>query len=74
MKELIITYLPWLISIFTLLMMWFAGNKSPKAWVIGLGNQVLWLTWIITSQTWGLLLLTGALIVMYIRNFIKWQQ
>ncbi len=72
MKEVIIVYVPWLLSILTLTMMWLVGNKNKYAWYVGLGNQVLWLTWIIAVQSWGLLILTLALIVMYIRNLIKW--
>lgn len=72
MNHFIVVYIPYMLSVLTLTMMWMIGNKNKYAWYLGLANQSLWLTWIITVQSWGLLLLTCALIVMYIRNLIKW--
>ncbi len=48
-------YLPWLLSAITIWMTLLAGNKHPKAWLIGLGNQLLWLVWIVSTSAWGLL-------------------
>lgn len=73
MMHLITIWIPYVLSVFTLWMMYLAGNKSPLAWKVGLGNQVLWVTWICVSHTWGLAPLTAALIVMYIRNLWKWK-
>ncbi len=73
MTHFIIVYLPYCLSAFTLWMMYLAGNKNPLAWKIGLANQVLWVTWIVVSGTWGLALLTGCLIIMYTRNLLKWR-
>lgn len=66
--------LPWIVSLVTITSMWLAGNKSPWAWKLGLMNQVLWLILIIHLKSWGLLLLTFALIFIYSRNFIKWSK
>ena len=52
--------LPWALSGLTVLMMVLAGNKHRHAWTLGLANQTLWLTWILTDRAWGLLPLTGA--------------
>lgn len=72
MKQIIIKYLPYLLSVITAYTMLLAGNKRAGAWLVGLFNQVLWLTWIIVSGTWGLLPMTGVMIIVYIRNYIKW--
>lgn len=72
MIHFITVYVPWMLSVLTLTMMWMIGNKNRYAWHLGLANQVLWLTWIITVRSWGLLILTCCLIVMYIRNLRKW--
>lgn len=66
--------MPYLLSAVTIYMFWLAGNKKSYTWLVGLGNQVLWLTWIIVSHTWGLLPLTAALTVMYIQNHLKWKK
>lgn len=72
MRALIIDYLPWLLSAITVWMTLLAGNKSRFAWMVGLGNQLLWLAWIIASAQWGLLPLNIALWIVYGRNQLKW--
>lgn len=73
MKQTIITYLPYLLSVITIYSMLLAGNKKRGAWLVGLLNQFLWLTWIILSSAWGLLPMNIALWVVYGRNYLKWK-
>lgn len=72
MMDLIRTGLPWLMSAVTIWMTLMAGNKHPRAWLIGLGNQVLWLTWIFTTHAWGLLPMSVTLAFVYARNHVLW--
>jgi len=51
-----------------------AGNKHPRAWLIGLGNQLLWLIWICVVGAWGLLPMNIALWIVYGRNHLKWNR
>lgn len=69
---MIAKYLPFLLSAVTIWMTLLAGNKHPKAWVVGLVNQALWLVWIIATSAWGLLPMNIALWVVYGRNHLKW--
>lgn len=62
-----------IMSLITILVMWLAGNNDKRAWLLGLANQVLWVIFIIMTGSWGLLLLTGSLVVVYIRNLRKWE-
>ena len=73
MAEKIIAYLPWLLSAITIYMNVLAGNKTRWAWLVGLGNQALWLAWILTSATYGLIPMNIALWVVYARNHLKWR-
>lgn len=57
-----------IMSLVTILVMWLAGNGDKRAWVLGLCNQALWLGFIFITKSYGLLILTAALIVVYIRN------
>ena len=68
------TILPWIVSAITLTTMWMAGNKSPKAWLLGLFNQILWAAIISHSELWGLLPTTLGMCFIYIRNFYKWHK
>lgn len=72
MTDVVANYLPWLLSAITIWMTLMAGNKHPKAWLIGLGNQLLWLIWIYAVGAWGLLPMNLALWVVYGRNHLKW--
>lgn len=70
MRQLI----PLATSVVTLVGMWLAGNKDPRAWIVGLANQVLWLAFIVLFGAWGLLPLLVSLVVIYTRNLIKWRR
>ena len=72
MGDLIAKQLPWLLSAITIYMTILAGNKHRNAWLFGLGNQALWLVWIITTGAWGLIPMNLALWVVYARNHLKW--
>lgn len=67
-------YLPWLLSAITIWMTLLAGNKHQKAWLVGLGNQLLWLVWIVSVGSWGLLPMNFALWIVYARNHWEWNK
>lgn len=71
--EIIIKYLPWLLSANTIYTMLLAGNKKRGAWIFGLLGQLAWLLWIILSKSWGLLPMNIALWFVYGRNYLKWK-
>lgn len=72
MKEAIIGYLPFLLSAITIWMTLLAGNMHPRAWLVGLVGQALWLIWILAAGAWGLLPMNVALWVVYARNHFRW--
>lgn len=72
MIDIVRDYLPWLLSAITIYMNVLAGNKAPGAWAVGLGNQALWLVWIVATQSWGFLPMNLALWIVYGRNHLKW--
>ena len=65
-------YLPYLMSAITIWQLYLAGHKRPSNWLYGLGNQVLWLIWIMTVHAYGLLPMTAALVYLYARNYRLW--
>ena len=60
------------LSCITIYMTLLAGNKKPNAWKIGLYNQILWATYIVATQSWGLTPMCLALTFVYLRNHFKW--
>jgi len=74
MKQIIVIYLPYLLSAITIYTMFLAGDKNKSAWMVGLINQLLWLIWIILSQSWGLIFGNIALWIVYGRNYVKWNK
>ena len=72
MKELFIIHGPWIISCITVTLIILQGNKYKYAWLLTLINQAFWLTWIMTSKTYGFLPLNIAMWIVCTRNHIKW--
>lgn len=72
MTVLIVEWCPWLLSAITVWQMWLVGNHDPAAWVVGYVSQALWLLWIVTSETYGLLPLNAALWFVFARNHLRW--
>ncbi len=64
--------LPWIMSAITLYMTFLQGKKTWKAWAVGLVNQVLWLWYALSTQTWGFLPLNLGLWYLYVRNLMIW--
>lgn len=61
------------VSFLTITSMWLAGNKSIYAWILGIINQFFWvLLLVIHLEQYGLLPIPIILLVVYIRNLIKW--
>lgn len=66
-------WLQLVISAITIWMTLMAGNKHPKAWLVGLANQGLWAVMIVWTQSWGLVPLCLAMCLVYYRNHAKWK-
>lgn len=74
MQHVITTYLPYLLSVISIYQIILAGNKAKHAWAVGLGNQSLWLTWILVSANYGFLPMNIAIWIVYTRNHLKWNR
>ena len=71
--DIIINYLPYLLSIITIYIYLLAGEKSKKTWLVALASQVLWLVWIIAAKAWGLLPGNFVLWIVFYKNYLKWR-
>jgi len=54
--------------------LWLAGRKSKFGWAVGLGAQVLWLSYAITTEQWGFIVSAVAYGWVYSKNFLAWRR
>lgn len=73
MDTLVDTLLPYFLSLVTVTVMWLAGNKDRRAWILGIVAQGFWLVFIVNTQSWGLVPLTAAMVIVYSRNLRAWK-
>jgi Nicotinamide mononucleotide transporter len=59
-------------SITTVWAMWLMGNKNPWGPPLAIASEAVWLVLITYAHLWGILPLTFVLIVIQVRNTIKW--
>ncbi len=74
MKGYIVDYMPYLLSLVSVVQIYLTGNLYRNTWLVGLGNQALWLVWILTSESYGFLPMNIALWVSFTRNHLKWKK
>ena len=74
MREIIVLYLPYILSFITIYMTFLVGNKNKKGCALGMFNQILWFIFIIFSKNYGLMFMNIAFFYMYMRNYEKWEK
>lgn len=67
------TVLPWVTTVSGAAVMYLAAHKATRkaAWIIGLLNQIPWLSYAIAAKAWGFIpgsLLYGS---VYFRNLLR---
>lgn len=66
-------YWSWALTVVGVTGLWLAGRKSPWGWAVGIGAQVLWLAYAITTRQWGFLFSCAAYSWVYVTNFRRWR-
>jgi hypothetical protein len=61
-------------STLTLAGTYFYGNKSVLGPWFGIAAQVPWWLIMVSGSLWGLLPVNGMMLIMHIRNLIRWRQ
>lgn len=67
-------YWSWLLATIGVTGLWLAGSKKTAGWVIGIGVQVLWITYGISTEQLGFVVMALAYGTVNIRNLIKWRR
>jgi hypothetical protein len=63
----------WILTAVGVFGLWLAGRKNPRGWAVGLGAQVLWVAYAISTRQYGFLVSAGAYSWVYLRNFRAWR-
>lgn len=63
----------WLLTAVGVTGLWLAGRKNLYGWAIGIGAQVLWVAFALSTQQYGFLVSAGAYGWVYTKNFLRWR-
>jgi hypothetical protein len=64
----------WVLTAVGVTGLYFAGKRKAWAWLIGLGAQVLWLAYAVTTKQYGFIVSAGAYGWVYTRNTLLWMR
>lgn len=54
--------------------LYFAGQKKPWAWLVGLGAQFLWLAYALATDQYGFIVSCVVYGSVYLKNHLAWQR
>lgn len=54
--------------------LYLAGKKDRRGWVVGMGAQLLWFAYAISTRQWGFIGSCVAYGSVYTRNFLAWRR
>lgn len=63
----------WALTLVGVTGLYLAGKKNWWGWAIGLGAQVLWVAYAVSTSQWGFLMSAGAYGWVYLRNLLAWR-
>ena len=64
----------WLLTAVGVFGLYMAGRKVWWAWLIGLGAQVLWLSYAVSTQQYGFIVSAVAYGWVYGKNALTWRK
>ena len=67
-----IAWWSWILTAVGVTGLYFAGRRRALGWAIGLGAQLLWIAYALTTRQYGFLVSAGAYGWVYARNFRDW--
>lgn len=68
-----IAYWSWILTAVGVFGLYLAGRKSPWGWAVGIGAQVLWFAYAVSTRQWGFVVSCIAYGAVYVRNFQAWR-
>jgi len=69
----VIAWWSWILTAVGVFGLYLAGRKSPWGWAVGIGAQVLWFAYAVTTRQRGFIVSCLAYGAVYVRNFRAWR-
>jgi hypothetical protein len=63
----------WVLTAVGVFGLYLAGRRSPWGWAVGIGAQLLWFAYAVTTRQWGFVVSCVAYGWVYTRNFRMWR-
>jgi hypothetical protein len=63
----------WILTTVGVFGLYLAGRRSPWGWAVGLGAQLLWFAYAVSTRQWGFIVSSLAYGTVYARNFHAWR-
>lgn len=67
------TYWSWILTAVGVTGLMLSGSHNKTGWLIGLGAQILWLAYALSTHQYGFIVSAFAYGFVYGRNFWKWR-
>ncbi len=64
----------WLLMTVGIVGLYLSGSHKSTGWLIGLGAQVLWFTYALSTQQHGFMVSSLAYGSVYLRNYLRWRR
>lgn len=63
----------WILTAVGVFGLYLAGRKSAYGWAVGMGAQVLWFAYAVSTEQWGFIVSCLAYGSVYLKNFRAWR-
>lgn len=63
----------WLLTFVGVIGLYLAGSNRKIGWLLGLGAQILWLWYGISTQQYGFVISAHVYGFVYLRNYMRWR-
>ncbi|WUS97092.1 hypothetical protein OHA46_10550 [Streptomyces sp. NBC_00708] len=63
----------WAAAAVSIIGLWVAGINPRIGWAYGIASQTVWVAYGMATEQWGMIALSFAFVVIYVRNLYRWR-
>lgn len=64
----------WILTAVGVTGLFLAGSNRKAGWALGLGAQLLWVSYAVATEQWGFIASAFAYGGVYARNWLRWRR